>query len=111
MDIHLIKDNELFGIGQANEVAEVYNQIQQHNVITIGRIMVRTERKDWLQDEFTLAFIENGEAILGKLAYITSYREISTPTVTIAEKCTVITRNPGEQVKRTEASITLEPLK
>lgn len=107
MDIHLIKDNELFGIGQTDEAEDMLKQLENSNVLTIGRLMVRSERKEWLKDEFNLRFIDNGETILDKIAYITSYRAIVTDTMTMAENCTVITRNPGENVKRAEASITL----
>jgi hypothetical protein len=107
MDIHLIRDNELFGVAKQEDVDNIYKQLENHPVLEIPLILVRPECKEWLKDDFTLVFIQDGEIIEGKIAYITSYREVSTTALTVAEKCTVVTRNPGEQVKRAEASITL----
>ena len=108
MEIRLLKDGEWFAaIRQPEEVESVYRQIQEHNVLTIPRITVLTDVKDFLKDEFRLVIIESDETIIEKIAYVTSYREISTETITIAENCSVMTREPGEQIKRAEASITL----
>lgn len=107
MDIHLIRDNELFGITQEEAAEDIFKQLESNHELNIPLILIRPERKEWLKDEFTLVFIKDGEIIEGKLAYITSYREVSTSVLTVAKDCTVVTRNPGEQIKRAEASITL----